>query len=104
MKTNAKLLVYFMTTKEVKKIAQLARIELTNEELETYSRQLSSILTHIDELKELNTDEVPITTQVTGLTNVFQDDVVEKCEAVDEILKQATEMEGGGVKVRSVFE
>jgi len=58
---------------------------------------------HIDQLNEVDTGDVEITSQVTGLTNMFRDDKVEDCEVIDKLLEQAPEIEDRGVKVKSVF-
>ena len=47
-----------ITTADVEKIAELARLELTPEETESFTSQLSSIITHIDKLNELDTGSV----------------------------------------------
>jgi len=65
-----------LTTEQVKKIAQLARLELTPEEMERYAGQLTDILTYAELLKELDTNAVAETSQVTGLSNVTREDVV----------------------------
>jgi len=72
-----------LSTEEVKKVAQLARLNLSEEELELYRGQLSSILDYVGQLKEVNTDGVEPTSQVTGLANVTREDIVEKA-SVDE--------------------
>lgn len=92
-----------MTISDVQKIVALARLELTNDELESYAKEISSILEYIAKLNEVNTDNVPITSQVTGLSNVFREDVIEECAFQGELLAQAAETEDGGVKVKSVF-
>lgn len=92
-----------MTKSDVQKIATLARLELTDEELKKYADQLSQILGYIDKLNEVETADVEITAQVTGLVNVFRDDVVRKCPVVAELLSQAPEVVDGGVRVKSVF-
>lgn len=92
-----------MTIDEVKKIAGLARLELTNEELERYAGQLTMILEYVAKLNEVDTGDVPITSQVTGLSNVFREDAVQIYAVRDQLLAQAPEMEDGGVKVKSVF-
>ena len=93
-----------MTKKDVQKIAHLARLELTEDEVEKFTGQLSGILEYIDQLNEVNTDDVEITAQVTGLSNVFRKDEVEKCAVQAELLAQAPEVdEDEGVKVKSVF-
>lgn len=95
-----------LTTDEVKKVAVLARLNLTDEEIELYRGQLSSILDYVGQLKEVNTDGVEPTSQVTGLTNVTREDVVEKA-SVDEherIIAQFPQKENGYLKVRGIFE
>lgn len=63
-----------LTKDQVQKIAHLARLQLTEEELERYVSQLTDILSYVEMLKELNTEGVPETSQVTGLTNVTRKD------------------------------
>ncbi|MFA4814969.1 MAG: Asp-tRNA(Asn)/Glu-tRNA(Gln) amidotransferase subunit GatC [Candidatus Gracilibacteria bacterium] len=63
-----------LTKEQVEKIAQLARLKLTDEELERYAGQLTDILTYVEVIKELDTTGVPETSQVTGLMNVTRKD------------------------------
>lgn len=92
-----------MTTEEIKKIARLARLELTDKELSQYAHQLTGILEYVRQLQEVDTTDVPITTGVTQLVNVWREDVVDECVYKDKLLAQAPEHEGSGVKVKSVF-
>lgn len=92
-----------MNKSDVQKIAQLARLELTDEELEKYADQLTQILQYVNTLQEVDTAQVEITAQVTGQTNVVRDDVIEECTVRHELLNQAPEKEGDGVKVKRVF-
>jgi len=95
-----------LTSDEVKKVASLARLHLTNEELELYRGQLSSILDYVGQLKEVNTDGVEPTSQVTGLQNIMREDRVEGA-SVDEherIIAQFPKKEGTLLKVKGVFE
>ncbi|MEK9165860.1 MAG: Asp-tRNA(Asn)/Glu-tRNA(Gln) amidotransferase subunit GatC, partial [Patescibacteria group bacterium] len=71
--------------------------------LNKYANQLSQILGYIDQLNEVDTAGVEPASQVTGLTNVFREDKIEKCAVIDDLLAQAPETEKGGVKVKSVF-
>ena len=78
-----------LTKEQVQKIAQLARLQLTEEEIERYADQLTNILTYVDVLKELDTHSVAETSQVTGLSNVTRADeflAVPLC-APDELLE-----------------
>ncbi len=94
-----------LSKKDIKHIANLARLELTEKELEKYGSQLSAILGYIDQLREVDTIGVEPTAQVTGLTNVFNEDKVcvwEKQETKN-ALEQAPEIENNQVKVKRVL-
>ena len=92
-----------MTKQEVKKVAALARLEITEEEVEIYAKQLTSILEYVSQLNQVDTQGVLPTLQVSGLVNVFREDIVEECKVRGKLLEQAPEMDKGGVKVKSVF-
>ena len=61
---------------DVRHIAELARLTLSDGEVKKFSKELTSILDYIDMLKEVDTSNVEPTAQVTGLTNSFRDDEV----------------------------
>lgn len=63
---------------EVRHIARLARLHLSEKEVEKYSRELTSILQSIEMLKEVDTSRTEATAQVTGLTNVFREDEIKE--------------------------
>lgn len=63
-----------LTKAQIEHLAQLARLKLTPEEVERYSEQLTEILSYVEMLSELDTKEVPETSQVTGLSNVSRED------------------------------
>ncbi len=89
----------------VKKLAQLARIEITSEELPTLTRDLQKILDYVEELKAVNTDGLPEVAQVTGLKNITRIDELAPSQATrSELLKAAPTTENGYVKVKAVFE
>ena len=93
-----------LSNQEVKKIATLARLELTDDEIALYSEQLSGILGYIDQLQEVDTKNVEITSQVTGLSNVMREDAVDAWENPSELVAMAPEHEGGLIKVKAVFD
>lgn len=93
-----------LTTDQIKHVAALAHLELSVAEEIEYQTQLSGILDYIEKLEEVKTDQVIITAQVSGLTNVWRDDEVRPWPA-DEIkmaLEQG-ETEFGQVKVKRVL-
>lgn len=76
-----------LSLEEVRHIAKLARLTLSAEEEVAMQKELSSILTYVDQLKEVDTSKVEATAQVTGSVNAFREDVViEKESTPDELL------------------
>lgn len=65
-----------ITEDEVRHIAKLAKLKLTDEEIVKFQKELSNILTFVGKLEEVDTSGVEETSQVTGLTNVFGEDEV----------------------------
>ena len=65
-----------LTPAQVRHIAKLARLRVTDAEVEKFATELTSILQYVDMLGEVNTKNVKPTAQVTGLTNAFRDDVI----------------------------
>lgn len=63
-----------ISREEVKHIASLARLKLSEEEITLYSRQLSDIITYVDKLKELNVDDVKTMSHVLDMVNVLRED------------------------------
>ena len=94
-----------ISKEEIKHIAELARLELSDEESKKYGNQLEQILDYIDQLQEVDIDQIEPTAQVTGLVNIVREDKAvdwDKKEIV-EALNQAPEMETGQVKVKRVL-
>ena len=87
---------------EVRRVSDLAFLQLTTEELAKYSTELSAILTYITKLKEVNTSSVPPTYQATALANVFREDTVTSSLPQEEALKNALRVERGYFVVERV--
>lgn len=66
-----------LTPAEVRHIAELARLKLTPAEEEKYATELSAILSFVGQLQEVSLTDTAPTAQVTGLQNVWRDDVVQ---------------------------
>ncbi|MDD4319192.1 MAG: Asp-tRNA(Asn)/Glu-tRNA(Gln) amidotransferase subunit GatC [Candidatus Peribacteraceae bacterium] len=65
-----------LTPDQVRHIAKLARLRLSEEEVAKFSTELTSILQYVDKLGEVDTEGVEATAQVTGLTNGFRADEI----------------------------
>lgn len=65
-----------LTKEQVRHIAKLARLEISEAEVEKFTKELTSILGYIDMLGEVDTKNVGYTAQATGLTNALRDDEV----------------------------
>jgi len=75
--------------KDVEHVAMLARIELSEDEKEDYSEQLSAILEFFDRLKEVDTTDVSPTSHVLDLVNALRPDEIQPSLDVNDALKNA---------------
>lgn len=94
-----------LTKPQVKHISELARLDLSNEEIAKFRRQLSSILEYVELLNEVDTSNVEQTAQTTGLKSVFHDDKPQKeqCLTQEEVLSNAPEKQEGYVETKAVL-
>ncbi|HBY44927.1 MAG TPA: Asp-tRNA(Asn)/Glu-tRNA(Gln) amidotransferase subunit GatC [Thermomicrobiales bacterium] len=88
----------------VEHIAALARIGLSEDEIERMREQLSSILEHIASLEDVDTDDIPPTAQVIQMQNVMRDDIVQPSLPRDVVLANAPRSEDGYLKVNAVLD
>ncbi len=75
-----------LTRDQVLHIAKLARLTLESDEIDKMAKELSSILTYIEMLHEVDTTSVEPTAQITGLTNALREDIVIPSEATPDLL------------------
>lgn len=94
-----------LTKKQIQHIALLARLEIAEDDFELYLKELSPVINYFEELKEVNTDNIEPTAQVTGIFNALRDDEVEECDEPikTNALNQATEIKDGQIKVKKVL-
>jgi aspartyl-tRNA(Asn)/glutamyl-tRNA(Gln) amidotransferase subunit C len=83
-----------ISKKQVEHVAHLARLTLTEEELEKMTGQLDNILSYIDKLNELDTDQVNPTSHVFSVCNAFRDDTVKESLPRNEALMNAPKQNG----------
>ncbi|MHC0038319.1 Asp-tRNA(Asn)/Glu-tRNA(Gln) amidotransferase subunit GatC [Pseudoneobacillus sp. C159] len=89
---------------EVKHVAHLARLAISEEEVEIFTNQLDAIITFAEQLNELNTDGVEPTSHVLDIKNVLREDKAEQGVPREEVLKNAPEHQNGQFKVPSILE
>lgn len=89
---------------EVEHIAELARLELTEDEKALYRHQLSAILEHARVLQAVDTSAISPTATVLPLRNVMRADVVEPSMPREDVLANAPDTEGGCFRVRAILE
>lgn len=92
-----------LSREDVQHVASLARLGLTDDELETMREQLSSILGHIEVMNKLDTDAIPPTAQVIELQNVMREDVVGESLPQDVLMRMAPDSRHGFVAVSEVL-
>jgi len=93
-----------ITAGEVRYVADLARLELSTEEVELFTGDMNRILDYMDQLNELDTGGVEPTSHVLSLKNVFREDVVVDSLSVDEVLANAPRREKGHFVVPKIIE
>jgi aspartyl-tRNA(Asn)/glutamyl-tRNA(Gln) amidotransferase subunit C len=89
---------------DIAKVARLARIALTDDELELYGRQLGDILEHAERVQALPTEGVEPTAHPLPMTNAFRADEVTGSLDRDVVLSQAPEAEGPYFRVPRILE
>ena len=93
-----------ITLKDVEHVANLARLELSEEEKTQFTEQLNAILKYAEKLNELDTEQVEPTSHVFELVNVMRDDVKKESLAIEQVLLNAPDDEDDQIKVPAVIE
>jgi aspartyl-tRNA(Asn)/glutamyl-tRNA(Gln) amidotransferase subunit C len=90
---------------DILKLAQLARLDLTQEEIEEYSDELSSILQYVEQLQAVDVSDLMPTNQVSGLTNVTREDTeIDYGYATSDLLKNLPAIENNQIKVKRMID
>lgn len=88
----------------VPRVAKLANLPLTNDEIKQLESQLVATLAYVEHLNEVDTKNVEPTSQVTGLENVLREDVAHESLTQNQALANAQATYNGLFKVKGVFE
>jgi aspartyl-tRNA(Asn)/glutamyl-tRNA(Gln) amidotransferase subunit C len=89
---------------DIEKVARLARLELSEEEKETFGNQLEQILTYMEKLNRLDTAGIEPTSHAIPIHNIFREDGVKSSFAQEEVLALAPDEEDGHFKVPRIIE
>ena len=76
-----------ISNEEVKKVAQLARLELNVDEIHNHAEQLEKILAYIKQLEKIDTDNIPCTTRAIEVVNVFRKAEKKNSDCNEELLE-----------------
>ena len=88
---------------DVRKVAKLARLNLPDDKIATYTGQLESILGYVSQLEQVDTTGVPETTRAAEVTNVTRQDGADPTPVREEILNQAPQREGDFFRVPKIL-
>ena len=88
---------------DVRKVAKLARLEITDDQVQAYKDQLEAILDYVDQLKEIDTKNISPTTRAVEVVNAMREDSVEVNYSREEILNQAPLREGDFFRVPKIL-
>jgi aspartyl-tRNA(Asn)/glutamyl-tRNA(Gln) amidotransferase subunit C len=93
-----------VTQADVLKIAELARLTLSDEELPVFTEQFNKILNHMDQLNEVDTDGVEPLSHVLDLVNATREDEPEKSLDQETVLNLAPKSKNGHIAVPPVIQ
>ena len=92
-----------ISSDEVKKVAQLARLELNDNEIQQHAEQLEKILGYIKQLEKINTENIPCTTRAIEVVNVLRKDEKKEYENSEQLLDLAPSREKKIFKVPKII-
>jgi aspartyl-tRNA(Asn)/glutamyl-tRNA(Gln) amidotransferase subunit C len=92
-----------LSREEVAKVAKLARLRITDAELEQFTEQLGQILEHANDMTSLNLADVEPTGHPFGLINVMREDIVRPSLNREVVLAEAPDAEGGRFAVPRIM-
>ena len=93
-----------ITANEVKHVASLAKLEFTDEELQKFTGQMDEIINMVEQLGEVDTTDVPVTSTVTEEVNVMREDVAVKGTDRNLLMKNVPEEKDGLIKVPAIID
>lgn len=92
-----------ISSEQVRHVANLARLEISEEETESFREQLDRMITFAEQLNELDTDGVEPTSHVLDMKNVMREDAAKHGLPQSDVVKNAPDHQGGFIKVPSIM-
>ncbi len=92
-----------ISAEDVRKVAQLARLDLPDDKIATYTGQLERILEYVAHLEAVDTDGVPATTRAVEVVNVTRDDRINPTPVREQLLDLAPQREGDFFRVPRIL-
>ena len=89
---------------QVRKVAKLSRLEITDAEVQEFTGQLSAILDYVEKMNELNTDNVEPLAHCLPVSNVFRRDCVKESLGTEKTLANAPQRDGEFFKVPKILD
>lgn len=93
-----------ITRDDVAHLAQLARLSVTDDEIDTFAQQLESILANVAKVSEVAADDIPAMSHNVAMTNVMRPDEVRPSLDRDEVLASAPAAEDGRFRVPRILD
>jgi len=90
--------------KQVRKVAKLSRLELTEAEIDEFTSQLSAILDYVEKMNELDTDNVEPLAHCLPISNVLREDCAKESLGTEKALANAPQRDGGFFKVPKILD
>ena len=91
-----------ITIKDVEHVAKLARLELTEDEKELYTKQLGDVLKYVEQMNEVDTSNVIPMAHAMDFVNVTREDKVNYEQTKEELMKNSPDAEDGFFKVPKI--
>ena len=92
-----------ITFDDVRKVSILARLELPEDQIATYTQQLEKIISYVAQLEKIDTTDVPPTARAVEVTNVTRNDEVISSEIRDDLINLAPNREGDFFRVPKIL-
>lgn len=93
-----------ITEEEVRHVAKLSKLEFRSDEIEAFTKGLSDIIDMVEQLDEVDTTDIPITTHGFELKNVLRKDIAEKGTDRDLLFKNVKTAEDGMIQVPAMID